>query len=101
MRCGQHLLYLGVISMHFRVFSQGQGTEWGIFLGMLKFQILFGCLKFLIFYFLFFILFFFWGGGGGGGERLMLNPSLLMKKMRVSAPCGQMQVYWIIGANLH
>ena len=24
-------LYLGVISMHFRVFSQGQGTEWGMF----------------------------------------------------------------------
>ena len=22
-------LYLGVISMHFRVFSLGQGTEWG------------------------------------------------------------------------
>ena len=27
-------IYLGVISMHFRVFSLGQGTtEWGIFLG--------------------------------------------------------------------
>ena len=26
-------LYLGVISMHFRVFSLGQGTEWGILLG--------------------------------------------------------------------
>ena len=25
-------LYLGVISMHFRVFSYGQGTEWGYFL---------------------------------------------------------------------
>ena len=24
-------LYLEVISMHFRVFSKGQGTEWGIF----------------------------------------------------------------------
>ena len=23
-------LYLGVISMHFMVFSSGQGTEWGI-----------------------------------------------------------------------
>ena len=33
---GGHLkigLYLGVISMHFRVFSLGQDTEWGYFLG--------------------------------------------------------------------
>ena len=29
-------LYLGVISMHFMVFSEGQGTEWGIFLGGAK-----------------------------------------------------------------
>ena len=29
-------LYLGVISMHFRVFSQGQGTEWGIFFRVAK-----------------------------------------------------------------
>ena len=29
-------LYLGVISMHFMVFSQGQGTEWGIFIGVAK-----------------------------------------------------------------
>ena len=45
---GHHtiVLYLGVISMHFSVFSKGQGTEWGIFFGLLKFQ------------------FFFWGGGG-------------------------------------
>ena len=35
-------LYLGVISMHFKVFSYGQGTEWGIFFGFLKFQIFFG-----------------------------------------------------------
>ena len=26
-------LYLGFISMHFRVFSYGQCTEWGIFYG--------------------------------------------------------------------
>ena len=32
-------LYLQVIYMHFRVFSEGQGTEWRIFLGLLKFQI--------------------------------------------------------------
>ena len=25
--------------MHFRVFSEGRGTEWRIFLGLLKFQI--------------------------------------------------------------
>ena len=29
-------LYLGVISMHFRVFSLVQGTEWGIFFGVAK-----------------------------------------------------------------
>ena len=35
-------LYLEVISMHFRVFFEGQGTEWGgYFLGSLKFQIFF------------------------------------------------------------
>ena len=43
-------LYLGVISMPFRVFSYGQSTEWRIFLGLLKFQIFFGCWKFLIFF---------------------------------------------------
>ena len=42
-------LYLGVISMHFRVFSKGQGTEWGIFLGVAKISNIFwGCLKLLI-----------------------------------------------------
>ena len=35
-------LYLGVISMDFRVFSKGQGTEGGYFLGFLKFQTFFG-----------------------------------------------------------
>ena len=29
-------LYLGVISMHFMVFSYGQGTELGILLGVAK-----------------------------------------------------------------
>ena len=29
-------LYLGVISMHFRVFSEGQGTECGIFFWVAK-----------------------------------------------------------------
>ena len=49
-------LYLGVISMHFIVFSKGQSTEWWIFFGVAKsFNIFLGCLKFLIF--------FFWGGG--------------------------------------
>ena len=32
-------LYLEFISMHFRDFSEGQGTEWRIFFGLLKFQI--------------------------------------------------------------
>ena len=32
-------LYLEIISMHFRVFSEGQGSEWRIFFGLLKFQI--------------------------------------------------------------
>ena len=32
-------LYLEVISMHFRVISEGQGTEWRIFFVLLKFQI--------------------------------------------------------------
>ena len=32
-------LNLEVISMHFRLSSEGQGTEWRIFLGLLKFQI--------------------------------------------------------------
>ena len=33
-------LYLEVISMHFRVFSEGQGTEWRICFGLLRVQIL-------------------------------------------------------------
>ena len=42
-------LYLGVISMHFRVFSKGQGTEWGIFSWVAKISnISISCLKFLI-----------------------------------------------------
>ena len=45
--------------MHFRVFSEGQGTEWGIFLGLLKFQICFGVFEIPD------IFFFFLGGGGG------------------------------------
>ena len=32
-------LYLEVISMYFRVFSEGQGTEWRIFFGLLTLQI--------------------------------------------------------------
>ena len=38
-------LYFEVISMHFKVFSLGQGTESGIFFGLLKFQIFFGVLE--------------------------------------------------------
>ena len=39
-------LYLGVISMHFMVFSYGPGTEWG-----------------MVFFFFFFFVFFLGGGG--------------------------------------
>ena len=43
-------LYLEVISIHFRVFSEGKRTDWRIFFGLLKVQIFnLGCLKFLIF----------------------------------------------------
>ena len=44
--------------MHFRVFSEGQGTEWRIFLGCLNFKYLFGVLEMHVCLFL-------WGGGGG------------------------------------
>ena len=30
-------LYLEAIFIHFRVFSEGQGTQWRIFLGLLKY----------------------------------------------------------------
>ena len=42
-------LYLGVISMHFRVFPECQCTELGYFLGCYNFKYFLGCLKFLIF----------------------------------------------------
>ena len=35
-------LYFGVISVHFRVFSLGQGTEWGMLLGVGKISNIFG-----------------------------------------------------------
>ena len=35
-------LYSDVISMHFRVFSKGQGTELGIFFGVGKISNIFG-----------------------------------------------------------
>ena len=37
----QYFLVFSVISMHLRVFSEGQGTEWGYFWGLLKFQVFF------------------------------------------------------------
>ena len=59
-------LYLEVISMHFKVFSYGQGTALGICFWVAKISNIFsGCLKFLIF---------FWGKGQ------MLGPSLRMQK---------------------
>ena len=38
-------LYLGVVSMNFKVFSKGHCTKWGYFFGLLKFQIFFGVLE--------------------------------------------------------
>ena len=38
----QNWASLRVISMQYRVFFKGQGTELGYFLGLLKFQIFFG-----------------------------------------------------------
>ena len=35
----QNLNILGVISLNFSVFSHGQGTEWGVCFGLLKFKI--------------------------------------------------------------
>ena len=48
--------------MRFRVFSEGQGTEWRIFFGFLKFQIFIGLLEIPDIYI--YIYFFFLGGGG-------------------------------------
>ena len=52
-------IYLEVITMNFRVFSEGQGTDWRIFLGCSNFKYLFGVLEILDFFFFFFFL----GGG--------------------------------------
>ena len=41
-------LYLGVISMHFRVFLWSR-YRMGVVFGLVKFQMFLGCLKFLIF----------------------------------------------------
>ena len=60
-------LYLGVISMHFRVFLKVKVQNGGYCFGLLKFQIFLGCLKFLIFF---------------GDEWEMLGPSLRMKKKK-------------------
>ena len=54
--------------MHFVFFSLGQGTEWGYFYGLLKFQIFFGVLNISDIF---------------GGERKMLGLRLRMNKMRV------------------
>ena len=52
--------------MHFKVFSQGQGTELGIFFwDCINFKYFLGCLKFLIFF---------------GGEGQMLGPSLRVQR---------------------
>ena len=43
----QNWTILGVISMLCRVFSEGQGTEWGIFSGVAKISNIFGVLEML------------------------------------------------------
>ena len=49
-------LYLGVISMHLGSFRKVKVQNGEYFFGLVKFQIFFEVLEFLIF--------FFWGGGG-------------------------------------
>ena len=45
-------LYLGVISIHFRVISYSQGTECGVYFWVAKISNIFlGCLKFLVLFF--------------------------------------------------
>ena len=51
--------------MHFRVFSEGQGSEWRIFFGCYNFKYLFGVLEI---HDILFIYFFFLGGGAGGEQ---------------------------------
>ena len=38
-KIGLYLQVISLFSMHFRIFSEGQGTEWRIFFGLLKCQI--------------------------------------------------------------
>ena len=54
-------LYLGAISLHFRGFSKGQGTERRIFFGVAEISNIFGVLEIPDI--------FFWGGGGGVNSR--------------------------------
>ena len=78
---GHHKL---VISMYFRVFSLGQGTEWGIFLGVGKISNIFVMLEIPDFFFFFF--FFFWGGGRGGGTVDARPEPKYEEKMRLPPP---------------
>ena len=66
-------LYLVVISMHFKIFSLGQLTEWGIFLGVAQISNIFGVLKIPDF-------FFFFGEGGGGAVDAWPEPTYERKK---------------------
>ena len=54
-------MYLGVFSMHFRVFFKVKVQNGGIFGGCQNFKYFLGVLEIPDFFF-----FFFWGGGGGG-----------------------------------
>ena len=65
--------------MYFRVFFEGQGTEWGIFFGLLKFQIFFGVLEIMIFFF---------GGGCGGWNEDAGPEPIYGKKSEYPLPPG-------------
>ena len=60
-------LYLGVISMHFRIFSSGQGTDWGNFFGVAKNSNIFGVLEISDIFL---------------AERYMLGPRIRLKQKK-------------------
>ena len=66
--------------MHFRGFSYGKGTEWGIFFGVAKISNIFlGCLKFLIFF--------------GGERRCWARAYVCRKNESIPPPLGELIVF--------
>ena len=80
-----YYILIGVISMHFMVFSLGQGTEWGLFFGLLKFQIFLGCLNFLIFL-----------GVGVVNGRCWARGYVWRKKWEYPPPTRVIWLYWFL-----